>query len=133
MAQATKVTEAVKKITAEEAEQVICYLATRGDFSFQAYFECVRQQCECRIDNTWKIHAVIMNDSEFSFLASAQNQKPIKFMARYEALKDAIIKWLTEMRRLIEKSVTTLSGKVPRSIVLFAGITEFVPATAKAV
>lgn len=136
MAQATKTTEkavAAKKITAEEAKQVIRFFAKQGNFSFQAYYECFQKKCACKIDSTWKILGVTLNDSEFSFLASAHNQKPIKFMVRYDALKDAIVKWLTEMSRLIKQSVKTLSGQIPVSIVLFAGTTEYVPMKAKAV
>jgi hypothetical protein len=133
MAQVTKAIAATEKITAEEAERVIRFFAEQGNFSFRAYYECFKQNCECKIDDAWEIHGVTLNEHEFSFLASTRNQKPIKFMARYEALKDAIIKWLTEMSNQIKKSAKALSGQVPASIVLFAGTTEYVPLKAKAV
>lgn len=96
-----------------------------------AYFESAGQQAPCTVDKGWKVHEIIVNDDQISFIASNKKRKTtMKFLVRAKEFLASLKKWFSEIAETQTPSKgVNLKAVVPPRFVFLGGVTEYTPKT----
>lgn len=89
------------KTTINEAVlMTLRHFAEHGGFKFTTYYVGVGL-LEAKIDHTWDILSVTVNDKAFSFTACQRGQKPVEYSNRTPESLEKIKKWFEETTETI--------------------------------
>jgi hypothetical protein len=60
------------------------------------------ERLKAKIDETWNIHSVVLDDKKLSIVASHENQKPVEYSIRSPESLKKIKKWLEDTAKKIK-------------------------------
>lgn len=107
-------------------EMTLRHFAENGSFNFMMYYAGTGV-LKSKIDRTWEVGSVTVNDEELSFTACQKDQRPVKFSIRTPKPLEKIKQWFIDTAKTLQpKKGRMLEISVPQKIVFTAEVTEYI-------